>query len=312
MASSKGNSNSNKTAHVMNLLRKNAPAKPAEPPKAVQEAPKPADVPSPAEAVPAAVTPQPSAPQPAAPAPAAQSAPPIITALNADKEISLQIRDALEDEVVKEEKAAEVQEEKQPSPKPEEKHSEPVAQKANADLDRKMSQEEIAAMLTSMKQEEEVPPEPPKQPEHKMSQDEIEAMLAGANKKEETPPEPPKQPEHKMSQDEIEAMLAAANKKEEAPQKPTQKPEPELHNVMQDLCEEKVDKYIQMFDVCTCPRCRKDVVALALNHLPAKYVVVEPCELMMRMDMYQNRYNCELTAQLMRACQIVKKTPHHR
>ena len=128
MASSKGNSNSNKTAHVMNLLRKNAPAKPAEPPKAAQEAPKPADVPSPAEAVPAAVTPQPSAPQPAAPAPAAQAAPPIITALNADKEISLQIRDALEDEVVKEEKAAEVQEEKQPSPNPEEKHSELVAQ----------------------------------------------------------------------------------------------------------------------------------------------------------------------------------------
>ena len=74
MASSKGSSNSNKTAHVMNLLRKSN---------------------SPLDA------PTDEAEASAAPAPAAPQAP-IITALNADSEVSTQIRDALSDALAEE------------------------------------------------------------------------------------------------------------------------------------------------------------------------------------------------------------------
>ena len=88
MSSSRGASNSNKTAHVMNLLRKNSPQPPADP--AAVEQP----------------------PTPAAPVP---QTPPIITALHADAEVSSQIRDALTEALAEEEEhmAADL-----PSPQP--------------------------------------------------------------------------------------------------------------------------------------------------------------------------------------------------
>ena len=79
MSPPKGNSNSSKTAHVMNLLRKSNPA-PAAPKDQIEEQPDQSPAPS-------------SIPAPA-PAPAPQLAP-ILTALNADAEIASQIRDAL-------------------------------------------------------------------------------------------------------------------------------------------------------------------------------------------------------------------------
>ena len=45
-------------------------------------------------------------------------------------------------------------------------------------------------------------------------------------------------------------------------------------NVMENLVNETVDKWMQQFGTCTCSRCRADVVALSLTNLPAKYVVV--------------------------------------
>ncbi len=47
-------------------------------------------------------------------------------------------------------------------------------------------------------------------------------------------------------------------------------------NVMQVLVEEKAPKYVEMFGLCSCKRCMEDVKAFTLNHLPPKYVVLEP------------------------------------
>ena len=82
-------------------------------------------------------------------------------------------------------------------------------------------------------------------------------------------------------------------------------------NVMQRIVDEKADKYIKMFDVCPCSRCRMDVIALALNQLRPKYVVISPLEYMLKSDMYATRYNVEVTSQLIRACKLVKEHPNH-
>ncbi len=82
-------------------------------------------------------------------------------------------------------------------------------------------------------------------------------------------------------------------------------------NVMQELVEEKVDKYMKMFGLCTCPRCRVDVIALALTSLPPKYVVVHEHEATPMLTVYEGRYNTAVIAQIMWACKKVLENPRH-
>ncbi len=82
-------------------------------------------------------------------------------------------------------------------------------------------------------------------------------------------------------------------------------------NVMQALVEEKVDKCMAEAGMCTCQRCRIDVVALALSQLPSKYVVLHANDTLPMLTVYANRYAAAVTSQLMAACQRVKENPRH-
>ena len=84
------------------------------------------------------------------------------------------------------------------------------------------------------------------------------------------------------------------------------------YNVMQALVEDKADKYIRMFGLCGCNRCRIDVVALALSNLPSKYVVAKPHELIPRLSMYEQKYSVAVVTQVMSACRKVLDRPHHQ
>jgi hypothetical protein len=80
---------------------------------------------------------------------------------------------------------------------------------------------------------------------------------------------------------------------------------------MQVLVEENAEKYIQMFGLCNCPRCKADVKALALNDLPPKYVVMEKGQVVPRISVYEGRYQAAVTAQILRACKTVMENPRH-
>lgn len=105
----------------------------------------------------------------------------------------------------------------------------------------------------------------------------------------------------------------------QAPPAPTQEPErtflepenPGYINVMQVLVEEKAPKYVEMFGLCTCKRCMEDVKAITLNHLPPKYVVLEPGDRVPRLTVYEGKFSSDITAQLLQACKLVMERPHH-
>jgi len=82
-------------------------------------------------------------------------------------------------------------------------------------------------------------------------------------------------------------------------------------NVMQVLVEEKADEYMKMFGICCCDKCRVDVRAYALNHLPPKYVVLSEHERIPRLTVYESRFTSDITSQLIQACKQVMLTPHH-
>ncbi len=82
-------------------------------------------------------------------------------------------------------------------------------------------------------------------------------------------------------------------------------------NVMQTIVEDKAQKYIKMFGLCDCPRCRIDVVALTLTNLPAKYVVVTEQDRIPMLSVYEGHYSAEIISQVMNACKRVMEHPRH-
>lgn len=283
MSSSRGTSNSNKTAHVMNLLRKNTPQTPTN-----------------------AETTEPPA---AAPAP---QTPPIITALHADAEVSSQIKDALSAALAEEEKLAAPQASIQPesaavteknlpeSPQPAFELGAEAAPMSASATEVTLPHEEPEVLSSPASAQESVPD--PVQPIPALSDPEPPQSKMTDQTSESPRPVPIAENGNDSNSDDSNSDdgSSGANTDDSV-----------LINVMQKLADEKADKYIRLFGLCSCERCRKDVIALALNVLPAKYVVMPEWEFNIRFDMYANRYSSALTAELLRACKEVMDNPRH-
>ncbi len=323
MSSSKGSSNSNKTAHVMNLLRKSNP--PAQSHSVSAEVP------------PASTDPVASADSVPAPAPApAPQVHPIITSLNADAEVSSQIRDALADALESELEASNTsapQPELVPYPQPEmpavPSEEAPSPESAPA-MD--VSDSPAAPLSVNDETADEVssPAEGPS-PEAAKTETapsfDLSTPAMSAPNPEETDlsakspvPAPPEVEDTAHTDTAEEAPQGAAEPPVPVPAVP--QPEApgaddslpagvEFINVTERLARDKMDKYIQLFGLCSCPRCKHDVLALALNHLTPKYVVMNPADFQILSDMYSSRYSSEITAQLLWACKTVMDNPRH-
>ena len=83
----------------------------------------------------------------------------------------------------------------------------------------------------------------------------------------------------------------------------------ELFNVMQLLVAEKLERYVKLFGLCSCPRCLADAEALALTRLPAQYAVFPPDLLPTKLSVYRARYDSEITRQIIWACKSVMDSP---
>ena len=128
---------------------------------------------------------------------------------------------------------------------------------------------------------------------------------------------PAREPELDFGAD-ISQMLDSLEAAQEPEPEPESAPEPanpadELTyvNVIQSLVEELAPRYIKMFGLCSCPRCRIDVVALTLNNLIPKYVVMKKHDMIPMLTVYEGRFSSTIFAQLTRACKAVMDSPRH-
>lgn len=137
-------------------------------------------------------------------------------------------------------------------------------------------------------------------------EDELTAELTAQAPAEAPVPAPAPQ----AAEPEPEPEPAVQPEPEPVPVQPAPKA-PGYVNVMQVLVEEKAEKYIRLFGLCTCKRCQEDVKALALNHLPPKYVVMDEYDSIPKLTFYEGKYSSDITAQLLQACKVVMGTPHH-
>lgn len=82
-------------------------------------------------------------------------------------------------------------------------------------------------------------------------------------------------------------------------------------NVMERVVEERLDEILESYDCCKCERCRADIMAVALNSLPPRYVVTDEGELFAKIQYTQKRYELEVMKQIAYAINLVKESPHH-
>jgi len=85
-----------------------------------------------------------------------------------------------------------------------------------------------------------------------------------------------------------------------------------LKNITQDIVFDKLEEIKLLFpDVCTCTRCRLDIAAIALNHLPPRYVVTEMGAVFSRVSSLDVQIVADTVQELTRAVEIVRKGPRH-
>ncbi len=94
---------------------------------------------------------------------------------------------------------------------------------------------------------------------------------------------------------------------------PSKEPEPDyvMLNVMQRIVEDKIIYFMKQFDVCTCPRCKADTIALTLSGLPAKYKIVDKFAVDPLVSYYTSRLISQVTVEALKACTQVKDNPRH-
>lgn len=86
----------------------------------------------------------------------------------------------------------------------------------------------------------------------------------------------------------------------------------ELINFMEDVVTSYVDEVIENDEsFCGCPRCRLDVIALALIHVTPKYVVTTKGYAYARMGELQAQFRADTIVAVTNALKVVKARPHH-
>ena len=86
----------------------------------------------------------------------------------------------------------------------------------------------------------------------------------------------------------------------------------QLKNYMEDLVWQRVDEIIAGSKrACSCEKCRFDVVALALNSLPPRYVVTDQGETYTRVKGLEAQFNIDVLTAISNAIVVVNSRPHH-
>lgn len=82
-------------------------------------------------------------------------------------------------------------------------------------------------------------------------------------------------------------------------------------NVTEIIAEAKVGEVITRMEACSCPKCVYDILALALNSLPTRYVTTDVGKQFIQLNSYKKQFETDVVSALIKACQIVKESPRH-
>lgn len=81
---------------------------------------------------------------------------------------------------------------------------------------------------------------------------------------------------------------------------------------MEKVVEDALADVLQQSNhVCDCEECKVDIMAIALNHLPPKYVGTRKGEVFTKLNTLSNQFNSDAVIEITKAIDIVNKKPNH-
>jgi competence protein ComFB len=83
-------------------------------------------------------------------------------------------------------------------------------------------------------------------------------------------------------------------------------------NYMEEVVDGTIEEILSYHDdVCGCERCRLDIKALALNHLPPKYVVTDIGYVYTKINELESQFKADVAVAVTNAIKVVRKNPRH-
>lgn len=83
-----------------------------------------------------------------------------------------------------------------------------------------------------------------------------------------------------------------------------------LYNITERLVVNRLEMALKKMSCCRCDRCKKDIVAIALNHLKPHYAVSTSDEIEVLIEK-DEKLGLEVTSAILKAILNVRKTPRH-
>jgi competence protein ComFB len=84
-----------------------------------------------------------------------------------------------------------------------------------------------------------------------------------------------------------------------------------IKNYMEDVVKQLIDEIMKDLNFCSCDKCRLDILAIALNDLPPKYIVTEKGELYTKISALRQQFEVDVISALTKAAILVKRNPRH-
>lgn len=158
-------------------------------------------------------------------------------------------------------------------------------------------------------------PEPAEQPEPATPPVSSEQPEAPASPEPTEQPEPPASPEPAEQPEPSASPVSSEPVPQPVPEPVKAAPEPEPDfvpvNVMERIVTDKIDYFMNQFEVCKCDRCRADAIALTLTGLQPRYIVTAPAAVDPLLSYYSNKYTADVIVEATKACMVVKEKPRH-
>ena len=81
---------------------------------------------------------------------------------------------------------------------------------------------------------------------------------------------------------------------------------------MEDIVEEVLEHtLLRRKDACKCRKCKLDIMALALNRLPPKYVVTQKGRVYTKLQGTDLQFKADVIREIVRAIGQIKNNPQH-
>ncbi|SES63546.1 late competence development ComFB family protein [Anaerobranca gottschalkii] len=84
-----------------------------------------------------------------------------------------------------------------------------------------------------------------------------------------------------------------------------------LINYNEVLVREKLEELLKNSSVCDCEQCKLDMMAIALNNLPPKYVVSQQGEIFSKAQAFNAQTAVDILGAITDAMEKVKRSPRH-